>query len=104
MPEDRVPKQASYKRIIACCDGTWLSSNTGENAVPSNVAKLARSVANNGVDANGNIVKQIVFYHSGLGTGDLPLQKAIYGQLFQVTSFAICCIFRIKFAKVLRFA
>jgi uncharacterized protein (DUF2235 family) len=78
---DSTPKLANYKRIIACADGTWLSSNTGDKAVPSNVAKLARSVANNGLDAEGNVVKQIVFYHSGLGTGDLPFQKAIYGKL-----------------------
>jgi uncharacterized protein (DUF2235 family) len=80
VPNHGQRKQAGYKRIIVCADGTWLSSNTGENAVPSNVAKLARSIANTGIDAQGGIVNQIVFYHSGLGTGDLPLQKAIYGK------------------------
>ncbi|ENH68115.1 hypothetical protein FOC1_g10003743 [Fusarium oxysporum f. sp. cubense race 1] len=78
MPEE-TPKLASYKRIILCSDGTWLASDTGEKSTPSNVAKLARAVANNGPDAKGNIVKQIVSYHSGLGSGDLPFQKAIYG-------------------------
>ncbi|KAH7204779.1 hypothetical protein DER44DRAFT_869307 [Fusarium oxysporum] len=78
MPEE-TPKLASYKRIILCSDGTWLASDTGDNSTPSNVAKLARAVANNGPDAKGNIVKQIVSYHSGLGSGDLPFQKAIYG-------------------------
>ncbi|PON19953.1 hypothetical protein TGAM01_v211181, partial [Trichoderma gamsii] len=70
---------ASYKRIILCADGTWLASDVGDKSAPSNVAKLARAVANSGPDAEGNLVKQIVSYHSGLGTGDLPLQKAIYG-------------------------
>ncbi|KAJ4032053.1 hypothetical protein NW753_013362 [Fusarium oxysporum] len=78
MPEE-TPKLASYKRIILCSDGTWLASDTGDKSTPSNVAKLARAVANNGPDAKGNIVKQIVSYHSGLGSGDLPFQKAIYG-------------------------
>lgn len=78
MPEE-TPKLASYQRIILCSDGTWLASDTGDKSTPSNVAKLARAVANNGPDAKGNIVKQIVSYHSGLGSGDLPFQKAIYG-------------------------
>uniref|UniRef100_A0A0D2YKL4 T6SS Phospholipase effector Tle1-like catalytic domain-containing protein n=1 Tax=Fusarium oxysporum (strain Fo5176) TaxID=660025 RepID=A0A0D2YKL4_FUSOF len=47
--------------------------------MPSNVAKLARAVANSGPDDEGNLVKQIVSYHSNLGSGDLPFQKAIYG-------------------------
>ncbi|RKK89332.1 hypothetical protein BFJ71_g12365 [Fusarium oxysporum] len=78
MPEE-TPKLASYKRIILCSDGTWLASDTGDKSTPSNVAKLARAVSNSGPDAKGNIVKQIVSYHSGLGSGDLPFQKAIYG-------------------------
>lgn len=74
-------KLASYKRIILCADGTWNASDMGDKSVPSNVAQLARAVANSGPDAEGNLVKQIVSYHSGLGSGDLPLQKAVYGEL-----------------------
>lgn len=74
------PQRASYKRIILCADGTWLASDLGDKSVPSNVGKLARAIAPSGIDAHGNIVKQIVFYHSGLGTGDLPFQKAIYDE------------------------
>lgn len=76
----KIPEQASYKRIILCADGTWLASDQGTKSVPSNVAKMARAIANSGPDADGNIVKQIVSYHSGLGTGDLPFQAAIYGK------------------------
>lgn len=71
---------AANKRIIVCCDGTWLSSDLGDNSVPSNVAKLARALAPNGLNDAGEIFKQIVFYQSGLGSGDLPLQKAIFGE------------------------
>src|SRR4051812_12972333 len=77
---EQKPKLASYKRIILCSDGTWLASDVGDKSVPSNVAKIARAIANNGPDADDNLVKQIVSYHSGLGTGDLPFQKAIYGE------------------------
>lgn len=73
-------KQASYKRIILCADGTWLSSDSGDKSAPSNVAKIARAIASSGPDRKGAIVPQIVYYHSGLGSGDLPLQKAIYGE------------------------
>lgn len=74
------PQPASYKRIILCSDGTWLSSDRGDKSVPSNVAKVARAISKTGLDAQGNLVKQIVLYQSGLGSGDLPFQQAIFGE------------------------
>lgn len=74
-------KLADKKRIIVCCDGTWLASDLGDRSIPSNVAKLARAIAPNGLDEAGRLVKQVVFYQSGIGSGDLPFQKAIYGGL-----------------------
>lgn len=72
---------ATYKRIILCADGTWLASDLGDASVPSNVARIARTIATSGPDPHGNIVQQIVSYHSGLGSGELPFQKAIYGKI-----------------------
>ncbi|KAG8417324.1 hypothetical protein J3459_012417 [Metarhizium acridum] len=82
MPHEKF-KLASYKRIIVCADGTWLSSDQGDKSVPSNVAKITRAISKTGLDANNNLVKQIVFYQPGLGTGDLLIQKAIYGAIGQ---------------------
>ncbi|KAH6693470.1 hypothetical protein F5X68DRAFT_247741 [Plectosphaerella plurivora] len=72
---------ATYKRIIVCIDGTWLSSDQGTKNSPTNVALLARSISSFGIDDKGKTVTQIVSYHSGLASGDLPLQKAIWGGL-----------------------
>ncbi|KAI8284173.1 hypothetical protein K4K59_007494 [Colletotrichum sp. SAR11_240] len=62
------------KRIIICCDGTWQSSATGRKNVPSNVTRLARSIARTGKMKNkdGNEVdcEQVVYYSPGIGTGD----------------------------------
>lgn len=74
-----LPELATYKRIVACSDGTWLSSNNGDGSIPSNVAKISRAIANVGIDSEGRIVSQQKFYHSGLGTGDLSFQAAIFG-------------------------
>jgi uncharacterized protein (DUF2235 family) len=74
-------KLARHKRIIICADGTWLASDQGDKFTPSNVARLARSVASSGLDDQGHVVKQVLLYQSGLASGDLPLQKAIYGEL-----------------------
>jgi uncharacterized protein (DUF2235 family) len=74
------PKLASYKRIILCADGTWLASDLGDASKQSNVATLARAIASTGINEDGLAVKQVVSYHSGLGSGDLPFQKAIYGE------------------------
>lgn len=56
------------KRLVVCCDGTWQSL---DNDWPTNVQRIAQFVmptANNGPD--GCDVTQIVYYDSGVGTGD----------------------------------
>lgn len=78
---------ATYKRIIVCADGTWLASNLGDSSKPSNVATIARALAHTGIDKDGFKVEQIVYYQSGLGSGDLPFQKAIYGESHSETNY-----------------
>ncbi|OWO99564.1 hypothetical protein B2J93_2609 [Marssonina coronariae] len=54
------------KRLVVCCDGTW---NAGDDGQPlTNVAKIARCVADVDVWGSRNIV-QIVHYLPGVGTG-----------------------------------
>lgn len=57
------------KRLIVCCDGTWQSSNHGLQSIPSNVAKISRSLAKFTRDKDGTAIHQIVFYDAGVGTG-----------------------------------
>jgi len=71
---------ATYKRIILCCDGTWMDSDRGSNERPANVARIARAIASSSLDRDKKVVKQIVYYHPGLGSGDMPLQRAIRGE------------------------
>ncbi|KAJ6127665.1 hypothetical protein N7523_003277 [Penicillium sp. IBT 18751x] len=84
---------ANYKRIILCADGTWLASDLGDASVPSNVARIARTIASSGPDPHGCIVQQIVSYHSGLGAGELPFQKAIYGGIGWGLENEVCQIY-----------
>lgn len=57
-----------------------MASDLGNASLPSNVARIARTLATSGPDSHGDIVQQIVSYYSGLGAGELPFQKAIYGK------------------------
>lgn len=59
------------KRLIVCCDGTWQSSVTGQKNVPSNVTRLARAFAREGLDADNQLWKQVVYYDAGIGTGEI---------------------------------
>lgn len=54
------------KKIIVCCDGTWNTENDTDHGrpIPTNVAKVARSILPR--DANGNA--QVVTYIDGVGT------------------------------------
>lgn len=67
----------SRKRLIVCCDGTWMSSITTAKNIPPNVTRLARSIAREGVDAEGGSPwQQLVHYDPGIGTGELSQAEA----------------------------
>ncbi|KAI0390447.1 hypothetical protein F5Y17DRAFT_461757 [Xylariaceae sp. FL0594] len=57
------------KRIIICSDGTWQSSTTTQDNVPSNVTRIARYLAKMGRDEQGKEWQQLVYYDAGIGTG-----------------------------------
>jgi len=61
------------RRLVICCDGTWQSSVSSRENVPSNVTKLCRLISRIGIDRNnpGKKWHQIVYYDSGVGTGNL---------------------------------
>ena len=64
------------KRLIICCDGTWNWPNQKGN--PTNVVKMVRAIRL----ADDFGVPQIVFYDTGVGTGNLL--DRIAGGLFGV--------------------
>lgn len=68
--------QAAPKRIVICCDGTWQSSVSGLKNIPSNVTRLARSIARSGKDKDGKVWQQVVYYDAGIGSGDLGQAEA----------------------------
>lgn len=55
------------KRLIVCCDGTW---NDADSAAEfTNVVRIARAIRP--IDGRSSpAIPQIVYYHSGVGTGD----------------------------------
>lgn len=66
------------RRLIICCDGTWQSSVSSKDNVPSNVTKLCRVIARIGTDRQNPNKKwhQLVYYDSGIGTGNLSGSEA----------------------------
>jgi uncharacterized protein (DUF2235 family) len=66
------------RRLIICCDGTWQSSVSSQDNIPSNVTKLCRVIARIGTDGNDSKRKwhQLVYYDSGVGTGALSGSEA----------------------------
>jgi len=72
------------RRLVVCCDGTWQSSVTWRENIPSNVTKLCRVIARDGVDEDdkSKLIQQIVYYDSGIGTGSLSsFEKSRQGGL-----------------------
>lgn len=70
-----IADEASKKRLIVCCDGTWKNAS-GTVLPPTNVTRLSRSIDRHGHDVwkvNGPDdcvlpVPQIAYYASGVGT------------------------------------
>ncbi|KAF2810917.1 uncharacterized protein BDZ99DRAFT_291009 [Mytilinidion resinicola] len=52
------------KRLIICCDGTWNSSVSTDSPL-TNVSRLSRCIEDVAPDG----VAQIVYYHTGIGSG-----------------------------------
>ncbi|KAF7856153.1 uncharacterized protein EAF02_011412 [Botrytis sinoallii] len=83
-------KHIHPKRIVLCCDGTWMDSDdgftkptlipykpTGTLQTPSNVTRLSRCLRRYGPDGT----HQIIYYHSGVGTGSSMLDTLSGGML-----------------------
>ncbi|KIW19113.1 hypothetical protein PV08_03405 [Exophiala spinifera] len=73
--------KTSKKRIIICCDGTWMDSD-GDYQTPSNVTRIARAIPPVGFDKTTDppqAIHQIVFYQNGVGTGDNSLYNRYIG-------------------------
>ncbi len=63
------------KRIVICCDGTWNDEESGGQV--TNVVRMSRAVLP--LDGRGpQPVHQVVYYHSGVGTGN-ALDRLIGG-------------------------
>ena len=73
------PNKAWGRRLIVCCDGTWQSSVTDKENVPSNVTKLCRVLDRFGTDKKNPNKKwqQVVYYDSGIGTGNLSSTESV---------------------------
>ena len=69
-------QKPALKRLIICCDGTWQSSVSGTRNIPSNVTRLARTIAKAGIDEDRTIWQQVVYYDAGVGTGSLQIIEA----------------------------
>lgn len=48
------------RRLVICCDGTWQSSVSMKENVPSNITKLCRLISRIGTDDTGRKFHQIV--------------------------------------------
>ena len=71
-----------FKKIIVCCDGTWNDSD-GTNQPPTNVTKIARSIAHeNQNNGTGKVIPQLVYYQSGIGTKSPNDADHLYDGMF----------------------
>lgn len=79
MDAQRQEPQASRKRIIVCCDGTWLDSSGGlmskKLPIPSNVTRISQAIKPTSSDG----VQQVVFYQAGIGSTGNFINKIIGG-------------------------
>ena len=66
--------QFQKKKIVVCCDGTWNNADLPSQNL-TNVYRIARCVKAMGEDGS----PQIVYYRSGVGTGNWQTGNLIEG-------------------------
>lgn len=68
------------KRIIACCDGTWNRPGTFDGNIPvkTNVQLIFECIAKTG-KKNGEDVRQVKFYETGVGSSTFDVEDQILG-------------------------
>ena len=71
------------KRLIVCCDGTWLDSQSGlmqgKLPIPSNVTRLSQAIKS--ISRDG--IPQVVYYQAGIGSQGELLTRVIGGATAQ---------------------
>ncbi|KAI9712259.1 MAG: hypothetical protein M1828_001702 [Chrysothrix sp. TS-e1954] len=81
LPLNRGSGTPTFKRLIICCDGTWLDSTgglqNGKLVPPSNVTRIIRAIRN----LSNEGVPQIVYYAAGIGSTGTIGNKVIGGGL-----------------------
>jgi len=65
------------KRLVVCCDGTWNNPEQEDNGIiaPTNVVKLYNALA----DEDSNGIKQLKYYHPGVGGEESGIIDEILG-------------------------
>ena len=104
-----VPKgiTGNFKRLIVCCDGTWMSSDQAKSSKenPTNVTRFCRAIENAEVLSDGSEIQQVVYYQKGIGTGDMgALQKVIAGEAqlsVTITWVSMLIMFKVGLGLVL---
>src|SRR6266536_3572662 len=86
---------ASMKRLIVCCDGSWNDADSSDGSDLTNVARLSWAILPKDIRGQGEI-PQVVYYHSGVGTGNVAdrvagggLGVGLLGSVWDAYSF-IC--------------
>jgi len=68
------------KRIVVCCDGTWVASDKDSDKLPTNVTLMSRTIAKEGTNSKGENVPQIVISQASVGTGSLGgIEQSLQG-------------------------
>ena len=67
------------KRLIVCCDGTWNDEDSAASF--TNVVRMARAIRPQDDVSSGQSIPQIVYYHSGVGTGGDEVEKVLGGAI-----------------------
>ena len=89
-----MPRQSTTtpKRLIVCCDGTWMASDHAskdDSSYQTNITRMCHALADDGV-RDGKLVPQIVYYQDGVGTSGPDFLKVLAGaRIFSINGEVI---------------
>ena len=62
------------KKLIVCCDGAWNDRISSDSPL-TNVSRISRLIT----DTDDDGIPQVVYYHTGVGSGTSPAGNVVDG-------------------------
>jgi hypothetical protein len=78
------PPSNAFKRLIVCCDGTWVAGDhvtKHDSSYQTNITRICHALADDAILPDGTRIPQIIYYQSGVASSGPTIGRVFAGEL-----------------------